>query len=75
MGAGPGQQVLRIGQPALHDLRRDFGVELDAVGLGAIAEGLVREGLAAGQQGCALRQLEALAVPVIDVGEGAGETG
>ena len=53
-------------QPAIHHRVRDFGMELQRVAA-AVAERLYRESIAFGQQFAAARQLEAFAMPLIDV--------
>ena len=53
-------------QPAIHHGVGDLGVELQRV-TGAIAKRLHRESIAFGQQFAAGRQVEALAMPLIDV--------
>ena len=69
-------RILRIWQPesvgtddapAMHGEARDFRVELDAIGIAIIAEGLVLEGVAGGQPHSARGQGEPFPVPVIDV--------
>ena len=53
--------------PAAHHGVGDVHVELQREGRAAIAEGLHRKGVALRQQRSAARQLEALAVPLVDM--------
>ena len=54
-------------RPPAHHCVGDLRVELDAVGARPVAERLHREGVTLGEQLGALRQVQAFAVPLIDV--------
>src|SRR5262249_13641979 len=66
-GARHGHALLAARGPSAHHGVRNFRVELNAVGAPAVAERLHREGVAFGEQFRSGRQLEALAMPLIDV--------
>src|SRR5690606_28772840 len=53
--------------PAAHHHVRDFRVELDAEGVVAVTESLARKCVALGQASRTRRQLETLAMPLIDM--------
>ena len=54
-------------RPAAHHVVRQFGVELEAERRATVLEGLIAERIAFSQQNGARGQIEALAVPLIDV--------
>jgi hypothetical protein len=67
LGARQFHPVLPADGPAAHHRMRHFGVKLDRVGVIALPERLHREGIALGQQRGTARQIEALAMPLIDM--------
>ena len=66
LGAGQLHAGVTARGPAAHHRVGDLGVELDAIGGRAVAQRLHPEDIALGEQLCAVRQLETLAVPLID---------
>ena len=60
-------RVVAARGPAAHHRVGDVHVELQREGRAAVAEGLHRKGVALRQQGGAARQIEALAMPLIDL--------
>ena len=67
LGARQFHAVLAADGPAAHHRVRHFRVKLDRIGMIALPERLHREGVALGEQGRTARQVEALAMPLIDV--------
>ena len=62
-----GQTLKGQNRPAAHHRKCHFRMELEAIGLFTIAEGLRLEILALGQEGWPLRQIKTFPMPLIDV--------
>src|SRR5580704_185161 len=66
-GAGLAHALAGEERPAAQRRESHFRMELEAVGIAAIAEGLCLEILAPGEQGRLARQIETFPVPLVDV--------
>src|ERR1700726_4427558 len=64
-GAGLAHPLAGQEHPAAHSRESHFRMELEAVGLVAIAEGLCLEILARGEQGRPARKIETFPVPLV----------
>jgi hypothetical protein len=66
-GARFGQALAGQERPAAHNCKIHFRMELEAIGLPAISEGLSLKILPPSQEGCSAWQIEPFPVPLVDV--------